>query len=298
MGILVVSALVVFFADTVRRALLEGPQIVVTTPKARGLIPGAEVWVAGARAGRVISISFGDPSRTSSERVIVNAVLFHEMADLLRADATVRISPAALLAPPVLHIAPGTDGSGPFVFGDTMTVLPKLDTEEFMALADSAYVAIGLLAGLSERLQVQLRAGDGTLGRFHRDPVHMARVRERFDVLAQIAAEVSETGSIPRLVRDDSLRAALARTGANLRTFSEAAPATVDALDRLAVDVDALTARLDAIRSNLDRGFGTVGRGMNDGEIAEQVDKLQSARDSAIMELTRNPFRWLRFRVF
>ena len=80
------------------RCLDHASSSLVTAPKARGLIPGAEVWVAGARAGRVLSIRFADAS-AGSERVIVDAVLFTEIAYLLRADATARIAPSALLAP-------------------------------------------------------------------------------------------------------------------------------------------------------------------------------------------------------
>jgi len=262
------------------------------------MVPGAEVWVAGARAGRVLSISFGSPTSTGSDRVIVDAVLFREMAGLLRADATARISPSALLAPPVLHIDPGTDSSGEFVFDDTMTVAPRFEPEQFMALSDSAVASIGRLAGLSERFQLQLAAGDGTLGRFRSDSALFARMRERASVLTGIAMEVSETGSLVRLARDDSLRVALARTGENLRAFAQAAPVAAAGLDSLTRELNALTRRLGAIRADLDRGHGTLGRGMNDGEIADQVDKLRAARDSAIVELSRNPLRWLRFRLF
>lgn len=295
---LALGAIAVFFADSVRRALLEGPRIVVMGPKARGLVPGADVWVAGAKAGRILSIRFGNPTASGRERVIVDAVLYTEIASLLRGDATVRIAASALLAPPVLHIDPGTAGGGPFVFADTMMVVPNLEPEQYRALADSLMNSIQTLSGESERLRIQLQSGDGTLGRMRRDSALFARVRDRAAIVAELAVATSSTGSLPRLARDDSLRTALRRTGENLRAFAEAAPATVAALDSLAVDIDRLTSRLDRMRSNLDRGYGTLGRAMNDGEIRDQLEKLRASRDSAIVELMRNPFRWLRFRLF
>jgi len=85
---LILLAVGVFFLDNLRREFLEGPTVVLLADDIRGLVPGADVWVAGKPAGRVKSISFAGSGSVHPGRVAVSAVLLREALPTLRADAT------------------------------------------------------------------------------------------------------------------------------------------------------------------------------------------------------------------
>ncbi|MEE8572988.1 MAG: MCE family protein, partial [Gemmatimonadota bacterium] len=137
-GILILVGLVtistaVFLLDGIRRALVEGPEIVVLAAEGRGLVPGSDVWVAGSPAGRVKSVVFADPHGPTESRVVIRATLVRTAVPFLRADTRASISSAALLAPLVLKLDPGHPGSGPLDITDTLRVPPERSTEQMLS---------------------------------------------------------------------------------------------------------------------------------------------------------------------
>ena len=62
--------------------------------------------------------------------------------------------------------------------------------------------------------------------------------------------------------------------------------------------VEAFQGRLLALADRLDRGEGTAGRWLHDGEIERQLALLRARLDSATVEFVKYPDRWLRVKVF
>lgn len=290
------AALLVFFTDEIRRAVEEGPHLIVETEESRALVVGATVWVAGKPAGRVVEVTFQDPGREAAGPVVIDAVLTHEGADAMRADATVRIRHSSLLAPMVLAVDPGSPGSPPYDFSDTLRrVAPTLDEEAARALADSLGGLLESARPLAERLRVAMREGPGTLASLRRDTAVTASLEaasERLEALAD------ERGSLQLLARDGarlarSAAASLARVETALDSMGAggAAGRSLDALDRAGE-------RLSALDAALERGEGSLGRFLHDSALVRQQALFQARRDSVMSELLSNPFRWLRFRLF
>lgn len=301
LGAVLVISLITFFGDGIRRATAEGPRLTVLAPEAGGLVRGSAVWLAGKPSGRVLSVHFRDPGGLIGERVSIEAVLLWEAVPFLREDARVTIGSAALLAPSVVKIAPGSEQASPLGDGDTLRVASRLDIEAFRTMADSVRTAIGDLAEGASLLGEQITGGNGSVARFLAAPGSLTRLdstRARMDrlVLAWRRGE-----GLSRLVREDSIRASATRAIETLHdlTRPENLPGVgVDSLARVGESFQRVVERAREIGSGIERAEGTAGRAINDPALRLSADRTRAILDSLTTELGANPLQWLRFRLF
>ena len=288
------AALVVFFLDVVLRQLSEGPTLHVAADRASNLQPGAAVWVAGVPAGRVTSVRFRDPGAAGGHRVLIRAVLEREAAELLRADASAVVREAALLAPSVVAVEPG-DADAPFAFSDTLRTRSRIGADEILARADSLRERLTALRPLADSLDRRLREGPGTLAALRRDRALTAELRSGLDRARRLARR-SEEGSARLLSRDSTLAAAWSRIAARGDTLRRALPE--DRLTQLDRTLAAVERRLSALERRLSEPRGTVGRLRHDGALERERRALEARLESVRAELLRDPFDWLRVRLF
>lgn len=304
-GLLILAGLIgisttVFFLDTIRRELEEGPQIVVLASEARGLIPGADVWVAGFPSGRVTRVMFGDPEGPAESRVVIHATLHWAAVPYLRSDAEVRISSSALLAPVVLKLDPGDPAAGPFDFADTLSGPPTRTADQLLALASGARETVDTLAFLAEELASRLAAGRGTLARSRGDSVLVNRLGTISANAGAVAAALRAEGALPARLAADSLGPAVAAMVGTLRSLGgeERAEETAGTVIDLARRLERISMSLDQLDRDLRSGRGTAGRALYDDEIARQQAAFRARLDSLRSELRRDPGRWLRLKLF
>lgn len=302
---LAAAVLVGFLLDQILRAVQEGPRLVVVSPTAPGLGPGAAVWVAGRPAGRVLSVRLRPGSATRDDNItVIRAVLHREAIGVLREDASARVAPAGLMAPTVLSLSPGSPERPPHDFRDTIrATVALLDQERALARIDSLSAALETVRGPALRLRSALEEGDGTLAALRRDPSLLARLEERRGELERLLGLSGEgkPGGLARFFADPELAAGLERTAASLRRLEEARrepSGAGPALDEVVAALGSLAARLDALERDLERGHGSLGRALADPEVARQRDLLAAQFDSLRAELLARPLRWLRIRLF
>jgi phospholipid/cholesterol/gamma-HCH transport system substrate-binding protein len=299
LGIISVST-AVFFLDTIRRALVEGPDIVVLASEARGLVPGADVWVAGAPSGRVTGVFFGSPEGRAGSRVVVHATVNWAAVPFLRSDTRATISGSSLLAPVVLKLDPGSPDSTPFDFADTLSVPVVQSTDHLLALAGAARGAVDTLSGLSQALAERLAEGPGTVASLRRDTALIGRMKIMAGHARVISSALRSENSIPARLAADSLGmavASMAQTLSDLRGEERATEVTQAVMD-LAERLERISANLDRLDRELRAGSGTAGRALYDDELARQQDAFYARMDSLRAELRSNPRRWLRFKLF
>lgn len=304
-GVLILVALVVvsttvFFLDTIRRALTEGPEITVLAAEARGLTPGAEVWVAGSPSGRVTGVDFDDPAGPAQSRVVIRARLHWAAVPFLRSDTEARIASSALLAPVVLKLDPGGPGDGAFDFTDTLTVPPLRSTDQLLSLAASARGAVDTLMILSHELTDRLTRGSGTAAGLKRDTALVRRMRDVSAHAMAVNAALGSEDALPARISADSLAPALAEMFSALRDLAdeERAEDVTAAVTGLAERLERISRNMDRLDRDLHAGRGTAGRALYDDEIARQREGFEARLDSLKSELRRKPWRWLRFKLF
>lgn len=299
-GIAIVS-LTVFFLDAIERATSDGPRVTMLADAAPGLEPGSTVWVAGRPVGRVLRLDFRPPGEVEGGVVIIEAVLQRGVGPILRADASAQIGASGLLEPEIIAIDPGTSTLPPWDFADTLRApTDALTEEDLRAMADTLLQARVALAESLRGLRERIRRGGGTLAAFEANPEVLETVGERTRRLGRLVEEEIPDGTLGRLGRDTLITWRLERIRARMARL-DSLPGrrnALDELERATGALDGLHARIARLSEGLDRGEGTAGRALRDGEIARQTALLRARLDSLVVELMRDPSRWLRVRVF
>ena len=288
----------VFFTDRLRRAVIEGPTLIVLADEIRGLAPGANVWVAGKPSGRVQSIAFVGSGSSDPGLVALRIILHRQAAPMLRADAMVRIGRSSLLSPPVVKFRPGSPDAPAYNFADTFTVTPGPDIQTFRAFADSGRVAIAELSAALARLQTEVASGSGTVPRLRRDPALAGDLLALGERMAFLNESLAAASGFRQLARDSVSRKRIARLAESIHTMSRQADARADALEPLSQLLDDLSVRIDRLDSHLLTASGTAGRLKYDGELELQTQRTRAQLTSLQAELAAHPFRWLHFRLF
>jgi len=290
----------VFFLDTIRRALVEGPEIVVLAAEARGLIPGADVWVAGSPSGRVTRVVFDDPDGPAESRIVIHATLHRVVLPFLRSDAKATIGGSSLLAPVILKLDPGNPGSGPLDLADTLTVPALRSTEHLLSLAREAREAVDTLASLSRDLVITLEEGPGTAARLRGDSALLEHLTAIAVNTRSVSAALQAEDALPARLAADSLGTVLSAMADALRSLrgEERASEVTEAVVSLAERLERISVSLDKLDRDLRAGRGTAGRALYDDEIARQQETFQAKLDSLRSELRQKPWRWLRFKLF
>lgn len=290
---LTLTAAVVFFMDEALRELSEGPELLVAAEEARDLRPGAEVWVAGVPAGRVLSVRFRDHAAREG-RVLVRAILRGDAADLLRADASALIRQSALLEPAVVVVRPG-DGAVPFDFADTLRAEHRVGPRDVLARADTLMRRLETLQPLAERLRTRLAEGPGTVAALRRDSALATSLSAGATRLRRWSERAGD-GTVALLHEDSSLAARWERIAARGDTIGRALPS--GEIARLDAALTSLEDRVAALEASLSEPRGTVGRLMHDGALARERRTMEAHMDSLRAELAAEPLRWLRIRLF
>lgn len=310
-GLILIAAAIILSAaisviEVIVRATLEGPRITALAHSAEGLGPGSAVWVAGRSVGRVLSISFWPPEANADDgsfesHVVIEAVIDRVAEPILRADATADVRPSDLVAPVVLSVNPGTGSAPPWNYSDTLRASgPPVEPETVMELADSLVRAVRTLEVDASEAQDVLGSAQGSLARFREDPGTLAGLRNSLELLDELLNRDLQRSSLVRLATDTLVSAAARRVQERFAAWAEA-PQLASAgrqAETTAEALDALMSRLAAIGARLDRGEGTAGRALVDGELRRQLTALRIAAAELAEDLGYNPSRWLRIRVF
>jgi hypothetical protein len=296
-----VVSLGVFSLDTVLRTLGDGPRVTVLTEAARGIQPGSTVWVGGRPVGRVLSVGFRPPGGAGDDNVVIHAVLHRTAREVLRADATATLQAAALLEPVVIAIDPGTGAAPPWRYTDTLRSARRpLDPEALLRMSDTLRVAGEALAAQAADTRRTIRLAGGSLAALARDPLVVATAADDLERFRRFMADDYPAGTLARLFSDTVIPARLTTIQRRLERL-DGLPGrrrARTASDEAQAAIDDLRIRFAALSSGLDRGEGSAGRLLWDTELSDQIALLRARLDSTVVELVRDPSRWLRLKVF
>ena len=308
-GLIAVVALLattVFFADAIIRARLEGPTITVLAHSAPGLAPGSAVWVAGRPAGRVLSVSLRPVEVVAADapthaHVLIEAVIDRVAGPVLRSDATADVRPSDLLAPVIVAVHPGTGIAPAWNFADTLRRAgPPLDPEAVLARADTLMQAVRSLEARAAEAREAVVAGSGSLRRLREDAETLDGLRRGFGTLRELADRDASRSLLSRMATDTLVGTAVGRVRERLAAWDAPADghSPYRSLEAATTSLDALGGRLASLARRIERGEGTAGRALMDGEFRRQLDALRASADALAEELLVDPSRWLRLRVY
>jgi phospholipid/cholesterol/gamma-HCH transport system substrate-binding protein len=309
LGIFFIAALSIlafftlFLTDTVdlfRQPTLE----VVYFPEAHGLREGDAVLIAGVRAGRVKRL--GVDIQAPIERRIRATLSLDEEVELLE-GTRILIKESTFLGGRQIDIEPGPSGGPPLARGKDGELFGEVEPNPITALArlgvifDENRERVASILEDARAVVANVRAGNGTLGRFLSDETLATNLTDSVADLRRMIADVDAgQGFLGTLLRDPELAASAKSAVESLRTVAadlQAGKGIAGRLiydEELALEIERAVETMTGIVERIERGEGIAGRLFSDealgAELEEVIDdvKVASADLSAVTAQLRS----------
>ena len=273
-----------------------------TFPAARNVMGGTEVWINGAKVGRVNRVSFAPVTTDTTARVVVELEVRKQFRDQIRGNSVAGLRTGAkLMGPTVVYLTAGTSdapviGAGGTIatvrggdmqavtasFGDVAREFPAIvsNVKVLSSSLSSARGTIGALTtldapqriealvGNASRLTARATSGQGTI----------ALAMARGELIARAKAAAAQADSVRMLLASD--RSSLGR----FRRDSSLMRTVADVRDELAITSALLKSQ-----------SGTLGRFAQDSIIAVQMTEMSKQMTEPFADIKRRPFRYIAF---
>jgi phospholipid/cholesterol/gamma-HCH transport system substrate-binding protein len=278
-------------------------RLYVTTDDATGVMKGSEVWLAGQKVGRVLSIGYQPASAPAEERVLIETEVLERHHAAIRRDSRVRVAAGgSFLGAPVVQIAAGTPKARAVAEGDTVHAEIRSDLE---GLASRAAIGGRELPRVMQNvtlLKEAVRATSGTIGSMRagsgipgldeargRTASIMGRVRGGNGTLGRALDGRGALMGRARvaMARADSIMSLLDAPGGNVGRFRRDST--------LLREVAAVRDELSIVGHLLQQPDGTVGRVRQDRAIQEGLAGAQREMSALFADLKAHPFRYISF---
>ena len=305
-GVIILGAVLVTTAATLKYArigTLHGDTVryYASFASARNVMGGTEVWISGAKVGRVNSVHFAPPTSNTSNRVIVEFEVLKKYRDQIRENSVARLGTGTrVMGPTILGVTVGSPDSRVVPQDDTIRGVPGADIQTLASsYGDVAKEIPGLVANVKV-LSASLASARGTIGAFA-----ALDAPRRFETLLENATRLTD-----RMVGDGTLGLALQR--GQLISRAKAASAQADSVramlasDRasfgrfrrdstLLRTVADLRDELSIASALLSSQTGSLARFGQDSIIAVQTAELSKQMAALFADIKERPFRYIAF---
>ncbi|MGB0131845.1 MlaD family protein [Chlorobium sp.] len=248
--------------------------IKVLSRDVQGLAENNFVSVSGKKIGTVSKLDF--VTNNDSLYVVAELRLRNEFAVLVTKDAKATIRSLGVLGDKYVDII---TGKGPQVKnGDFIALDAEDGMAELTGGANRALAKINLLLD-------KINSGKGVAGRLVSDEKMGAELAETVSSLKSTSAELSAlsrkassgSGLLPKLINDGEL--------------AKNTEETVSRLNKAAEKTEALMAKLESDQ-------GTFGQLHSNPALYNNLNQTLSSLDSVLVDLKKNPKRYVKFSVF
>jgi phospholipid/cholesterol/gamma-HCH transport system substrate-binding protein len=250
-----------------------------------GLKPGAVVMLSGVRVGTVTGLAIA-PGDAPGVRVQMAVYTAH--GDDIRRDARASLGTQGLLGDKYVELEPGTQMAPPVTPGATVAGYTPADITEVVGSAQDATARLNDLITELGALARDLRSGTGTAGQLVTDPALYDGARKAADALAGTAGDITEAA---RTYRELGERlSALTRDDGTLKRLAE----DPRPFERLSTSLE----HLDRVLARIEAGEGTLGRAVNDPQMADELTALIHDSRQLVQDMKDHPSKYFHFTVF
>lgn len=277
-------------------------QLVTLVRSAAGLVPGAEVQLAGQAVGQVDRVVLIPPEDRpeSGQAVALWLNVRVSVQSQIREDSRAQVRTQGLLGDRLIDIRPGSAGARILQDGDTLHAASSVD---FDALIAEGSEAVGDLVEITSNLAELTRGvleGEGTIGRLVTDAAlydRLVSLAVSMDTLVAVAADAD--GPVMRMLEDESLYLSIRSTLTSLDSVAAGVARGEGSLGRM-LTTDSLYAallgsitRMDSLLASLESGEGAMGRLFTDPALYEELLKTMVDFGSLLEAVREDPERFV-----
>ena len=269
---------------------------------ARNVLGGTEVWIAGAKVGRVKNVHFAPPNADTSSRVIIEFEVLAKYRDRIRENTVARLGTGTrIMGQTVLGLTVGARDARVVPQGDTIRGVSAADVQTLAASYGDVADELPELVANVKVLSASLQSARGTIGALtsldapkrletlldnaSRFTEHAMSSRgtlglalERGQIVARAQAAAAQADSVRTLL--SSNRSSFGR----FRRDSTLLQTVADLRDELSITA--------ALLSSPD---GTLARLGQDSIIGVQTAEMSKQISELFADIKRRPFRYIGF---
>jgi ABC-type transporter Mla subunit MlaD len=306
-GIVVLGVLLVGTAATLRYARigsLRGDTVryYAALASARNVMGGTEVWMSGAKIGRVSSVQFASPTADTSRRVVIEFEVLKKYRAQIRENSFARLGTGTrVMGQTVLGISVGSTDARLLAEGDTIPGRPAPDVQTLTASFGEVAQEVPAIVANVKVLSSSLESARGTIG-----ALTTLDAPKRFEALVNNASRLTDRAT----AGEGTLALALQR--GQLIARAKAAAAQADSVRLLLASgrtsfgrfrrdstllraVGDLRDELSITSALLSEQSGTLGRLQQYSIIAVQTAEMPTQMTVLFAEKKKRPFRYIAF---
>lgn len=277
-------------------------QLVTLVRSAAGLVPGAEVQLAGQAVGQVDRVVLIPPEDRpeSGQAVALWLNVRVSVQSQIREDSRAQVRTQGLLGDRLIDIRPGSAGARILQDGDTLHAASSVDFDALIAEGSEAVSDLVEITSNLAELTRGVLEGEGTIGRLVTDAAlydRLVSLAGSMDTLAAIAANAD--GPVMRMLEDESLYLSIRSTLTSLDSVAAGVARGEGSLGRM-LTTDSLYAallgsitRMDSLLASLESGEGAMGRLFTDPVLYEELLKTMVDFGSLLEAVREDPERFV-----
>jgi phospholipid/cholesterol/gamma-HCH transport system substrate-binding protein len=291
-GIVMALAIIVAIVGSLwlaRGGLSKGYALYAKFPWSSGLKQGQPVLLAGVNVGYVDGVELRQDGtvlttfRVGKEYKVPQGTVATVIPNGIFGDMAIALTPKG---PNPLSIPPN----------DTMAVGPSSPgIAELTGKADSIATSVNLL---TTALQKELVASGGVTDLRKAMGSSNALILNMNKLVSQFSAVAAEQNRQLTMTQASLRKATSGVDSAKIDSTLKNVRATTENLAMLSADFKATSAKLDSVIAKANNGPGSVGLALNDPGAYNDVRSLIQHMDSIMVDLKKNPKRYINLKVF
>lgn len=303
LGLLLITTVATLKYARIGRLAGDTVRFYTALSSARNVLGGTEVWINGAKVGKVKSVRFAPPTTDTARRVVLELEVLDQYRAQIRQNSFARLRTGArVLGATVVYVSAGTSDVPAIPPNDTIPGLSDGDMQAVLASFGDVKEGLPEVVANIRVLSSALESTRGTIGALTTldGPQRLEALRENASRLTRRASDGGGTlalalgrGDVMERARTaaaqaDSLRQLLASERSSLGRFRRDST-----LLRAVGDVrDELSITRALLASQRGTSLARFGR---DSIIAVQMAEMEKQMTELFTDIKRRPFRYIAF---
>lgn len=247
-----------------------------------GIKQGAPVWLVGVTVGTVDKVDL-DQAGT----LVVSYRIQRDKKVPMGSVAT--IVPNGFFGDMAVALTPPRPNPVSYQPGDTVPI--GIAAAGLQALLQRADTLSGAVSIMMAALKTQM-VDSGGIREMRRTVLAMNRLLESFNQVTNLQSKELQSTLIALRSRVNAVDSS--RIDSIMRSFQ----ASANSLQNLGGELNTASTRFNSILTKMESGDGSLAKLMNDPALYNDFRRAMSHVDSLILDLTKNPRKYLKFSVF
>jgi len=268
-----------------------------------GLAVGSPVRLGGMKVGSVENIKFAE----DIDRKVIVVKMSIESGNFvrIREDSEARLGSMGLLGDKTIDLSIGSPDREALGPGDYVKTATSFGFDQLISETEPAIEDIKSTAANAKEISWKINYGEGSLSKILNDPRLYTNLDSLLLIWSSLSAKIDKgKGNLASLVNDPEL---YDNTTAFFRKFSEFIDKVNEGqgtLGKLTTDeglyhhTDSTLIAVKEAVEQINTGDGTLGQLLYNAALYDRLNSTLSALDSLLVDIKKNPKKYVKFSIF